>query len=376
MATTGVPIDQEAGSGDTGGRASLRGGDGLNGNGGNVELDAGPSRRGGTGGTCTVGASARQTTIGGAAIEIGSASVAPTFPGGMVLGASTDPQMYRGSGSPEGVVTAVVGSVYQNRTGGEATTLYVKETGSGNTGWVAVGGSSAVEPVVYDTIDEIALLQVTLNQALADGAEYIAYNRGDFGIEFTVFSGDVINAGDLAAAGTVLVTLNKNSAIRLKPFAGKWIATSVVGSWTLSSGVGTLTDPASYWPMDGSLANSGDTSTGVLTAVGSLSYVTGRVGSGIAFTGSDGQYLTAVNHASITPVAGWTIACWFRLTSMAAQCTVFSKGGFYPQINTTGSVQLFMNGAGSLITTTTGVITTNTWYHLVVTVAANVLGTV
>jgi hypothetical protein len=42
-----------------------------------------------------------------------------------------------GGGSPEGVVTATVGSLYTNRGGGAGTTLYVKESGSGNTGWVA-----------------------------------------------------------------------------------------------------------------------------------------------------------------------------------------------------------------------------------------------
>jgi len=42
-----------------------------------------------------------------------------------------------GSGSPEGVVTAGVGSLYSNTTGGAGTTLYVKQSGSGNTGWVA-----------------------------------------------------------------------------------------------------------------------------------------------------------------------------------------------------------------------------------------------
>lgn len=42
-----------------------------------------------------------------------------------------------GSGSPEGVVTAVVGSLYSRTDGGAGTTLYVKESGSGNTGWVA-----------------------------------------------------------------------------------------------------------------------------------------------------------------------------------------------------------------------------------------------
>lgn len=42
-----------------------------------------------------------------------------------------------GSGSPEGSVTAPVGSVYTNLSGGANTTLYVKESGTGNTGWVA-----------------------------------------------------------------------------------------------------------------------------------------------------------------------------------------------------------------------------------------------
>jgi hypothetical protein len=42
-----------------------------------------------------------------------------------------------GSGSPEGVVTAPVGSLYTRTDGGASTTLYVKESGTGNTGWIA-----------------------------------------------------------------------------------------------------------------------------------------------------------------------------------------------------------------------------------------------
>jgi len=42
-----------------------------------------------------------------------------------------------GSGSPEGAVTGTVGSLYTRTDGGAGTTLYVKETGSGNTGWAA-----------------------------------------------------------------------------------------------------------------------------------------------------------------------------------------------------------------------------------------------
>jgi hypothetical protein len=42
-----------------------------------------------------------------------------------------------GAGSPESVVTAPVGSMYTDTTGGAGTTLYVKESGTGSTGWVA-----------------------------------------------------------------------------------------------------------------------------------------------------------------------------------------------------------------------------------------------
>jgi hypothetical protein len=42
-----------------------------------------------------------------------------------------------GSGSPEGALLAVVGSMYTRTDGGVGTTLYVKETGTSSTGWVA-----------------------------------------------------------------------------------------------------------------------------------------------------------------------------------------------------------------------------------------------
>lgn len=42
-----------------------------------------------------------------------------------------------GSGSPEGVVTAPVGSLFLRTDGSTSTTLYVKTSGTGNTGWTA-----------------------------------------------------------------------------------------------------------------------------------------------------------------------------------------------------------------------------------------------
>jgi hypothetical protein len=53
-------------------------------------------------------------------------------------GASTDIGTYVGSGDPEGAVTARVGSTFRRIDGGADTTLYVKESGTGNTGWAAI----------------------------------------------------------------------------------------------------------------------------------------------------------------------------------------------------------------------------------------------
>ena len=42
-----------------------------------------------------------------------------------------------GAGSPEGILAAPVGSTWQRSDGGAGSTFYVKESGTGNTGWVA-----------------------------------------------------------------------------------------------------------------------------------------------------------------------------------------------------------------------------------------------
>lgn len=71
--------------------------------------------------------------------------------GGLSLGTATDPgagailatgsitSLYDrfGTGSPEGVVTAPVGTIFHRTDGGVGTAFYIKQTGAGNTGWAA-----------------------------------------------------------------------------------------------------------------------------------------------------------------------------------------------------------------------------------------------
>jgi len=42
-----------------------------------------------------------------------------------------------GTGTPEGQITAPIGSIFMRRDGGANTSMYVKESGTGNTGWIA-----------------------------------------------------------------------------------------------------------------------------------------------------------------------------------------------------------------------------------------------
>lgn len=69
---------------------------------------------------------------------------------GGVVGA---PAIFQGTGSPNGVHDAEVGSIYLQRDGGVGTTAWFKESGSGNTNWVprgsGGGGGSSLQSVAF-----------------------------------------------------------------------------------------------------------------------------------------------------------------------------------------------------------------------------------
>jgi hypothetical protein len=73
-------------------------------------------------------------------LKIGSTQdiwLAPAATGKIFLDNSGGVFVKVGSGSPESVVTAPVGSLFLRTDGGATTTLYVKTSGAGNTGWTA-----------------------------------------------------------------------------------------------------------------------------------------------------------------------------------------------------------------------------------------------
>jgi hypothetical protein len=53
-----------------------------------------------------------------------------------------------GTGSPEAVIAAPVGSMYMRKDGASGTTLYTKTSGTGNTGWETVGGTPIIGSII------------------------------------------------------------------------------------------------------------------------------------------------------------------------------------------------------------------------------------
>ena len=73
-------------------------------------------------------ASAHSLSVEGSVLS--TTSLYPSSP-------TSNSQIISGAGSPEGAVTAIRGSLFMRNDGGAGTSLYVKESGAGNTGWAA-----------------------------------------------------------------------------------------------------------------------------------------------------------------------------------------------------------------------------------------------
>lgn len=94
------------------------------------------------------GTVANATTTPAVTLSLGAITPSSVAASGLVTGAN----IVSGSGTPEGAVTAAVGTIFQRTDGGTNTTLYRKESGAGNTGWVAVAASAGSSFVPSTTL--------------------------------------------------------------------------------------------------------------------------------------------------------------------------------------------------------------------------------
>jgi len=114
----------------------------------------------------------------------------------LISGDSKTTKIYYGYGSPEGVVVANVGSIYMRKDGGTATSMYIKESGTGATGWVAGRSSDA------DTLDTYhASTSAGANKIpVSDASGYLPDNTVDIGALKTTL-------GEVSRGTTGLLTL-------------------------------------------------------------------------------------------------------------------------------------------------------------------------
>lgn len=127
-------------------------------------------------------------------VEVGLATVgtnikaqACVFDGGLddsfdILDAKNNVRAIVGSGSPEGVEQAGVGSTYRRRDGGLGSTLYVKESGAGNVGWAAVNADAgSIQSTFFVYTDTTASDTLDITNAIEWRALLVAPGGGGGG---------------------------------------------------------------------------------------------------------------------------------------------------------------------------------------------------
>lgn len=120
--------------------------------------------------------------------------------GSLALGdPTTQPTVKSGSAAPEGSVTANPGSVYMQSSGGAGTTFYLKESGTGNTGWLAVATTASVSGKQDANANLTALAGLT---GAADRTNYFTAAGAMALATLTAFGRSLIDDAD-AAAGRV-----------------------------------------------------------------------------------------------------------------------------------------------------------------------------
>ncbi len=108
-----------------------------------------------------------------------------------------------GTGDPNSVVTAPVGYLFLRTDGGAGTILYVKETGTGNTGWVAYTSGSG-SSIAHLSADASATLTCTNSYADITGATITLTGTGTY----LIIADCSIQTDTAAGGGSVQLMVN------------------------------------------------------------------------------------------------------------------------------------------------------------------------
>lgn len=247
-------------------------------------------------------------------------------------GTTLTTQWSEGLGSPEGVVTAGPGSLYSRRNGSAGTSLYVKETGTGNTGWVAYSSGGAPPDVQTFTSSGTwtkpagaVAVEVTLIGGGAGGGS------GRKGLDGTVRCGGGGGSGGALTKITIPAASLPSSVAVTVGTGGAGGAAQTTDSTNGNPGnAGGTTTFAGFIRALGGVAGSGGTATAGTggsssagtspSGAGASASATGGVPTGPATNagplgGAAGGGITAANAASNGGAANSTGATWGTTTS-------------------------------------------------------------
>lgn len=210
-----------------------------------------------------------------------------------------------GAGSPEGVVPASVGSLWSRTDGGTDTTLYRKESGTGNTGWVATatgGGSGTVTTVSVVTANSLSgtvatattTPAITLDIAAATTSTKGAMSATDkTKVDSLIAASGVYAAGDLTVNdGTNMVPLSPGTSGYVLTSNGAGVAPTYQAA---GAGSGTVTNTGGDLTANAVMVGSGVNDSKTLASLGTSGQVLTSNGAGVppSFQApSIGEYIT------------------------------------------------------------------------------------
>ncbi len=168
------------------------------------------------------------------------------------------------SGTPEGTLSRPVGSIAVRSDGGSGTTLYIKETGSGNTGWRVIGivsGSGGVAGTLINTIastaGSLAVFLDTTGTNTAPSTNLTVNATGD--MTARSYSSGITTNGFIRVwgegGGSLTITNNSTNIVRL------WVPR------TFTDGFPYIDVQGTNWYMTNSsipIASLGDMSAGYI----------------------------------------------------------------------------------------------------------------
>lgn len=127
------------------------------------------------------------------------------------------PQLFRGSGSPEGVITSPVGHLYFQDNGAAGAKLWYKGTGVGNTGWEqSTGGGGGAMTVAQMRAATPILELYDTHSGVIGAVGKIQRFGGDFKQEHGTFFAalnDFYNASTASGTATGILQMNSNGVV-------------------------------------------------------------------------------------------------------------------------------------------------------------------